>query len=208
MAGGQVFVMTLGEIDLSIGALFLSRPSCMEADRGGLPLALSVILAVGIGAAIGAVNGFFVAYVGIASFVATLAMLFFLDGLTLIISHPSRSAPRARRGSRRHVRAGVRGRDLLGADLGVGIAVVLQIVLSFTRWGLYTVATGGNHAGAPRRPESGPLVILRNFVLCAAYRRVCRDPRGGAHGEHDPGPVRVQIRSCSTRWPRSSSAGR
>ena len=35
MAAGQVFVMTLGEIDLSIGALYLFTPFVLlEADRG------------------------------------------------------------------------------------------------------------------------------------------------------------------------------
>ena len=36
---------------------------------------------------IGLVNGFFVAVIGISSFIATFGMLFTLDGLTLVISH-------------------------------------------------------------------------------------------------------------------------
>jgi simple sugar transport system permease protein len=88
MAAGQVFVMTLGEIDLSIGALWLFTPFMFwKLTEAGLPLVLAVIGALIIAMLLGAVNGFFIAYVGIASFVATLAMLFFLDGLTLIISH-------------------------------------------------------------------------------------------------------------------------
>ncbi len=30
----------------------------------------------------------------------------------------------------------------------IGIVIVLQLVLSFTRWGIYTVAVGGNRLGA------------------------------------------------------------
>ena len=88
MAAGQVFVMTLGEIDLSIGALYLFTPFVYwKLTEAGLPLVPALIVALIAAMLLGAVNGFFIAYVGIASFVATLAMLFFLDGLTLIISH-------------------------------------------------------------------------------------------------------------------------
>src|ERR1700749_4649987 len=88
MAAGQVLVMTLGEIDLSIGASFLFTPFVLwKLNDAGVPLVLSMILSLGIVGVVGVVNGFFVAYVGIASFVVTLAMLFFLDGLTLILSH-------------------------------------------------------------------------------------------------------------------------
>ena len=70
---------------------------------------------------IGFVNGFFIAVVGISSFVATFGMLFTLDGLTLVISH---SAPVSTPGTSslhvEHVRAGVRRRHLLRADLGAG----------------------------------------------------------------------------------------
>src|SRR5579875_1604670 len=83
MAAGEVWVMTLGEIDLSIGAMYLITPILFwKLDGAGLPLVPSVIVAL-----FGAVNGFFTAYVGIPSFVATLAMLFFLDGLALILTH-------------------------------------------------------------------------------------------------------------------------
>src|SRR6266567_990566 len=88
MAAGQVFVMTLGEIDLSIGAMYLITPVAFwKLTQAGIPLVPSVVLALVIAMGFGAVNGFFVAWVGIPSFVATLAMLFFLDGLALIVTH-------------------------------------------------------------------------------------------------------------------------
>ena len=47
----------------------------------------ALILALGSAVALGAFNGFMTAYVGISSFVTTLGMLFFLGGLTLVLSH-------------------------------------------------------------------------------------------------------------------------
>jgi simple sugar transport system permease protein len=169
MAAGQVFVMTLGEIDLSIGALYLFTPFVYwKLTQAGIPLVPSVILACVIGALIGGVNGVFVAYVGIPSFVATLAMLFFLDGLTLIITHsqqitmPGTSVTHV--GTFAQIFGAGTYSELIWTLL---IVAVLQVVLSLTRWGIYTVATGGNKLGAAEAGINVRLVMLRNFMLCA-----------------------------------------
>ncbi len=47
------------------------------------------------------------------------------------------------------------------------IVVVRQVVLTFTRWGLYTVAVGSNKLGAAEAGVRVRLVMIRNFVLCA-----------------------------------------
>ena len=130
-----------------------------KLTEAGLPLLLSVILAVvGIGAAIGAVNGSSSPTSGSRRSWPRWAMLFFLDGLTLIISHseqistPGTSVVHV--GTFAQVFGGGTYSELIWA---VGIAVVLQIVLSFTRWGLYTVATGGNRAGRRGGRNQHPL---------------------------------------------------
>jgi simple sugar transport system permease protein len=169
MAAGEVFVMTLGEIDLSIGASYLFTPFVYwEFTKAGIPLVPSLILSLVVAGIVGAVNGFFTAYVGIASFVATIAMLFFLDGLTLILSHseqittPGTSVVGV--STFAQVFGGGTYSELIWA---VGIVLVLQIVLSFTRWGIYTVAIGGNRLGAAEAGIRTRLVVLRNFILCA-----------------------------------------
>ena len=49
----------------------------------------------------------------------------------------------------------------------VVIVLILQVVLTFTRWGLYTVAIGSNKLGAAEAGVKVKLVTIRNFVLCA-----------------------------------------
>jgi len=49
----------------------------------------------------------------------------------------------------------------------VGIVIILQIVLALTRWGIYTVAAGGNRLGGAEAGINVRLVVLRNFVLCS-----------------------------------------
>jgi simple sugar transport system permease protein len=169
LAAGQVFVMTTGEIDLSIGAVYLISPFIFDKMVGlGIPLIPSLILTLLIVMVLGAINGLFVAYVGIASFVATLGMLFVLDGATLVMSH---STPITMPGTSiltkttfaRFFGAGTYS-ELVWA---LGIVIVLQAVLSFSRWGLYTVAVGGNRLGAAEAGVNVRLVLVRNFIVCA-----------------------------------------
>jgi simple sugar transport system permease protein len=169
LAAGEVFVMINGEIDLSIGAVYLLSPFVFyKLSHAGVPLVPAVILALLTSSAVGLINGFFIAVVGISSFVTTLGMLFTLDGLTLVISH---TAPVATPGTSSlslstfaQVFGGGTYSELIWA---VAIVVVLQAVLTFTRWGIYTVAVGGNRIGAAEAGIRVRLVLIRNFVLCA-----------------------------------------
>ncbi len=191
MAAGVVFVMILGEIDLSIGATYLIAPFLFyKLATAGLPLLVSVIIALIACMAVGLVNGFFTAIVGISSFVTTLGTLFALEGLTLIISH---GAPVQTPGAQvttsthnvTHIVNGVHvvlpetinHRGTFATIFGGGVyseliwalivVIVLQILLTFTRWGLYTVAVGSNKLGAAEAGVRVRLVIVRNFILCA-----------------------------------------
>jgi simple sugar transport system permease protein len=191
LGAGEVFVMIQGEIDLSIGGTYLLAPYLFyKLANGGFPLVPSVIVALIACMAVGLVNGFFTAVVGISSFVATLGMLFTLEGLTLIISN---GAPKATPGAQTtstqhtvsHVVNGVHIQlqesvnhigtfaKLFGGGVyseivwAVLIVIVLQTVLTFTRWGLHTVAVGSNKLAAAEAGVLVRLVTIRNFILCA-----------------------------------------
>ncbi|MGH2914726.1 MAG: ABC transporter permease [Solirubrobacteraceae bacterium] len=169
MGAGQVFVMTLGEIDLSVGALYLITPFIYwKINEAGVPLVPSIVLSLVAAGILGAVNGIFTAYVGIASFVVTLAMLFFLDGLALILSHSEQITTPGTSVTQVATFAQVFGAGTYSELLwAVGIVILLQVVLTFTRWGLYTVAAGGNRLGAAEAGINTRLVVVRNFLLCA-----------------------------------------
>jgi simple sugar transport system permease protein len=170
LAAGEVFLMINGEIDLSIGAVYLFCPFFFyEASNWGLPLVPSLVIALLACMIVGLINGIFTAVVGISSFVATLGMLLALEGFTLIISN---AQPVATPGT-----SNIEGLSTFARVFGGGtyseliwalaIVAVLQIVLSFTRWGIYTVAVGGNRHGAGEAGVRVRLVIIRNFILCA-----------------------------------------
>jgi simple sugar transport system permease protein len=171
LAAGEVFLMINGEIDLSIGAVYLFCPFFFyEVNSWGLPLIPSLVIALLACMVVGLINGVFTAVVGISSFVTTLGMLLALEGFTLIISHaqpvatPGTSNTEGLTTFARVFGGGVYS-ELIWALVVVG---VLQVVLSFTRWGIYTVAVGGNRHGASEAGVKVRLVIIRNFILCAA----------------------------------------
>ncbi len=174
LAAGEVFVMILGEIDLSIGAMYLFAPIVFyKLNTAGIPLVPGVILTLLVCMVVGLANGFFVAVIGINSFVATLAMLFTFEGLALIISH---GTPVATPGSR-VATTGATGIGTFAKVFGAGtyseliwaiaIVVILQVVLTFSRWGLYTVSIGSNKLGAAEAGVRVRLVTIRNFILCS-----------------------------------------
>lgn len=192
---GVVFVMVLGEIDLSFGAVYLITPFLFyKLAQAGVPLVPAVIVSLLCSSAIGLANGFFVAVIGISSFVATFGMMFTLDGLTLVISH---TAPVSTPGTSAvgvttfaQVFGGGTYSELIWA---IVIVVAFQLLLSFTRWGIYTVAAGGNRLGAAEAGVRVKLVIIRNFMLCSlcggvvgileAVRTVTATPDPSGSGE-------------------------
>jgi simple sugar transport system permease protein len=191
LAAGEVFVMILGEIDLSIGATYLLAPLIYyKLAVAGLAPVLSVVLALVCCMVVGFANGFLTAVVGLSSFVTTLGMLFTLEGLTLIISHgqpvslpdaqvttSTVNVPHVINGAHIVLTETVNHVSTFAKVLGEGtyseliwaivIVVVGQLVLTFTRWGLYTVAVGSNKLAAAEAGVRVRLVVIRNFVLCA-----------------------------------------
>jgi simple sugar transport system permease protein len=171
LAAGEIFLMINGEIDLSIGAVYLFSPFLFyEAVGWGLPLMPALLVAMLACMLVGLINGIFTAVVGINSFITTLGMLLALEGFTLIISDaqpvamPGTSVTEELSTFARVFGGGVYS-ELLWA---LGIVIVLQLVLSYTRWGIYTVAVGGNRHGAAEAGIKVRLVIIRNFIMCAA----------------------------------------
>ncbi len=197
-AAGEVFVMTLGEIDLSIGAVYLVTPFVFwKFTEAGFPLVLAVIAALVIASLLGAINGFFTAWTKIPSFVVTLAMLFALDGATLIISHSTQITTPGTAIIGKPTFAQVFGAGTYSEIFwAIGIVALLQIVLSFTRWGLYTVAVGGNRLGAAEAGINVRLVILRNFMLssfCAGFAGLLEAIRTSSTSPDPSGPNTDQL---------------
>jgi simple sugar transport system permease protein len=193
LAVGEVMLMVAGEIDLSIGSVFLFAPYMFyEFNNAGLPLTADLILALACCAVVGIINGVFTEVIGVSSFITTLGMLLGLGGLTLIISHAQPVAmPGAEVTSRtvqvEHVVNGatvtlpekVNEVGTFAKIFGAGtysqliwalvIVIGVQLLLTLTRWGMYTIAVGGNKLGAREAGINVRLTVIRNFVMCSVF---------------------------------------
>ncbi|MEU8704955.1 multiple monosaccharide ABC transporter permease [Streptomyces sp. NPDC048565] len=87
LAIGMMLVIIAGHIDLSVGSLtaFIGAMSAVLMVEHDLSWPLAVVLCLAIGAVAGSLQGFFIAYLGIPSFIVTLAGMLLFRGLTEIV---------------------------------------------------------------------------------------------------------------------------
>ncbi|MGW3650824.1 multiple monosaccharide ABC transporter permease [Streptomyces sp. NPDC000878] len=87
LAIGMMLVIIAGHIDLSVGSLtaFVGAFAAVLTVRHDVPWPVAIVLCLLMGALAGAVQGFFIAYGGIPSFIVTLAGMLIFRGLTEIL---------------------------------------------------------------------------------------------------------------------------
>jgi putative multiple sugar transport system permease protein len=88
LAVGMTLVIVIRHIDLSVGFLagFLGAIAAILLTQMGVPLIVAIPLILILGACIGLFTGFFVAQIGIPSFVATLAGMLIFRGAILQVT--------------------------------------------------------------------------------------------------------------------------
>lgn len=166
IAAGEVMLLICGEIDLSVGNVFALAPFIMYfVNQAGLPIWIGIICALLVSGVVGLFNGVITVMLKIPSFITTLGTLFLLQGITLIISGGFPIlAPQA--GVINQIFGNGSYSEIIWA---IAIAVIMQVVLSFTRWGLHTVATGGNMLGASETGINVNRVKIGNFIMCSMF---------------------------------------
>ena len=87
MALGMLLVIVAGHIDLSVGSVagFIGALAAVLMVKSGLNFVAATILCLIAGAAIGAAQGYWIAYLKIPSFIVTLAGMLVFRGLTLAL---------------------------------------------------------------------------------------------------------------------------
>jgi ribose transport system permease protein len=161
LAFGMTTVILGAGIDLSVGSvLALSGALAGGLSVAGWPPALAMGAALLAGALMGLFNGLFVAYAGIAPFIATLGGLTIFRGVTLVYTdgRPITGLPEAF--------------DLLGNGVWLGVPVpvwvmlaflgVTHVLLRFTALGRTIYAVGGNEEAA--RLSGIPVVQVKLFT--------------------------------------------
>ncbi|MGW0626907.1 multiple monosaccharide ABC transporter permease [Streptomyces sp. NPDC002758] len=87
LAIGMMLVIIAGHIDLSVGSLtaFVGSFAAVLTVQHGMAWPLALVLCLLVGAVAGSMQGFLIAYLGIPSFIVTLAGMLLFRGLTEIL---------------------------------------------------------------------------------------------------------------------------
>lgn len=160
---GMSIVMITGGIDISVGGVTALVSMCcavyLDYHQGNV--FISMLIALAIGLAFGAVQGYLVAYLDIQPFIVTLAGMFFARGMTTIVnSAPFNVANEAFVALKetRVIVPGMGSVNKLGkyvnayVEIGVVAALIIVIVLfcvlRWTKLGRSFYAVGGNRQSA------------------------------------------------------------
>lgn len=147
VALGQSTVLNIGSIDLSNAAMAVLSAMILAMTLGSLgPIAL--VLSIVVATAIGAVNGLLVAYTQVPSFALTLGTLGILQAASLVISNATTVYVTGNSDVLMPLFGTFFLRLPLAFWLAVVLAVVLWLVMRFTRIGEAMKAVGLNETGA------------------------------------------------------------
>lgn len=143
LAIAQLIVIIARGIDLSVGAsMALSAVAAAMMMTAGVPIALCLLAALAVGAAVGYLNGLIITVLRVPPFIATLGTLGIARGTALVITGglPVSFLPQS-------ISWFGRG-TFLGLPVPVIalilVAIIIHLILSYTRFGLYTYAIGDN----------------------------------------------------------------
>jgi D-xylose transport system permease protein len=178
LAIGLVFVLLLGEIDLSVGSVsgLASTVFAVFVVNHGMNEWLALVLTIVTGVGIGALHGWFFAKIGVPAFVVTLAGFLGWNGLMLwllgdsgTINIPSDSGPVHLLGQSSFFM----DQAIVGAYLLAGLGVVLTLVGSFNE------QRRRRAAGVPYRPTSEILIRVALLAIASfAAAAVLNDAEG------------------------------
>lgn len=165
IALGEVMLLVCGQLDLSAGHVFALTPFILLfLVDAGVPIAIGVVLAVVAASGVGLINGLITVRIGVHPFITTLGTAFALSGVTLIIADGRPHTPPLE-----GAQVELFGRfPFVGIMWAIILTVVMYIVLTNTRWGIYTFATGGNPLGAREAGVPIDRIKIGNFMMCSA----------------------------------------
>ncbi|MDN6672374.1 MAG: ABC transporter permease [Staphylococcus equorum] len=169
LALGMTFVILTGEIDLSLGSL-MALSGVVAGLVGQYNQVLGLTAGVLTGVISGAILGFIVTKMKLSSWVASLAMLFGLRGLILVLSRESVSLDgRILEFARTQVLAGV----IPSMPSGISLLIILFIIITlvcifiakYTSFGLQLYSVGGNEEGAEMMGVNIDKVKIKAFMM-------------------------------------------
>ena len=194
LALGVTFVIATGGIDFSIGpvmfcaALIAGRP----LTKDGIPTGAALLVCVLVGLVFGIWNGFLVAYMGLPSFISSMASMMLAKGIgsvftqTQTISWPQSSD--ASGWYRSLVRMKIGNTDVpTGLLILLVIAVICAIILNNTKAGRYILCLGSNKEAVRLSGVNVKKWEMLAYVICGTLAGVAAIAYVGSYTTVQPG---------------------
>lgn len=166
MALGMSFAIISGGIDLSAGAsMALMGIILAQMIKAEIPLAICLMVTIVSGGFFGAINGFLIANMKIQPFIATLATQNIFRGVAFLLTngYPVTGISSEYRGLiYGEVTAGLR----ISSFIFIITAIIVNIVLRYTKFGTYVYAVGGNAEAARLSGVKCIKTKVYAFVAC------------------------------------------
>jgi simple sugar transport system permease protein len=141
-----------------------------------------------MGLIVGAANGFITVFLGVPSFITTLGTGFVLQGIMFTTSHAYPANIPASAAGIGHWLGSYAWAEITWA---VVLVAIFHVVLTRMRWGLHTIAVGGNILGASESGISIAKIKMGNFMITGtlgalvglqeAFRTNSIDPSSGSY---------------------------
>ena len=165
LALGMTFVMILGGIDLSVGAIVAM---CGTLTVGlivtdGIPMPYAIAIGLALGTVFGLFNGLIVAYFRLPAFIVTLATMNIARGIAYVYSG-GRSTRIMHEGFNA-VGTGYLGFVPYPVIYMIVLIAVFVVLLNRTRFGTYIYAVGGNREAAHLSGVPINKVIIAVFTI-------------------------------------------
>ncbi|GLX47745.1 ABC transporter permease [Streptomyces hygroscopicus subsp. hygroscopicus] len=171
IAVGIVFVLLLGEIDLSVGSVsgVAGASYAVLTVTHGMTAWLALVLSILVGTVAGALHGFFFAKIGVPAFAVTLAGLLFWNGFMLQVLGDSGTINLDSEG----LVAKLTSYYFSDVAAAYGLALVVTVLFFLTS---YLGNRRREAAGVPSRPLSETilrtvLLAIVSFAVAAVYNQ-------------------------------------
>ncbi|MDJ0336683.1 ABC transporter permease [Cryobacterium sp. PH31-O1] len=159
----QFLVVLTGGIDISVGSVVGLAGVLSTGLFSGASVPVAILVAVGVGAMVGAINGYLVAFRGLEAFIVTLGMLALARGLVYAYTEGIPVIPAAEN-FRSIATSTVLGFPVIGL-LWLGLALVLAFIVRRTVFGRRIYAVGSNKEAARASGVPVKSTILGVYIL-------------------------------------------
>jgi len=165
---GQTIVILTGGIDLSVGATMLVADAVGAMLLGGQNRIIPILICLGLGLLIGAINGVGIAFLRIPPFIMTLGMMALLTGSIFIFAKTSGFASPILR----YLSIKKLGNIPFLVIIWIFLTIIMAIIMRLTVFGREVYAIGSNPIASYHSGVKNKKVIFFVYVISGVFSAI------------------------------------